>query len=74
MNESHESQRRFRRYDMLQKPGSIGKTEAEQRCLTQHINDDFSSCLAGEKRHRCVHAFLFGDSYLCTHPRHRDFT
>jgi len=59
---------------MLQEPGSTGKAEAEQRCLTQQINDDFSSCLAEEKRNRCVHAFLFGDGYLCTHPRHRDFT
>lgn len=45
----------------------------EGRCRTEHINDNFSSCLAEEKRCRCNYAFLFGDDYLCTHPKHREF-
>ena len=48
-------------------------TEEAQECRTEHINADFSNCLAEEKRYRCKHAFLFVDGYLCTHPKHREF-
>lgn len=59
---------------MMQEPRNPATTELEEQgCLTQHINDEFSNCLAEGKRQRCIHAFLFGDGYLCTHPRHRDF-
>jgi hypothetical protein len=47
--------------------------DREECCRTQPINDNFSSCLAEEKRYRCNYAFLFGDDYLCTHPKHREF-
>lgn len=47
--------------------------DREECCRTQHINDNFSICLAEEKRCRCNYAFLFGDDYLCTHPKHLEF-
>lgn len=56
---------------MLHQP-EIDKEEWEG-CLTQHITAEFSDCLAEEKRYRCNYAFLFGDGYLCTHPKHREF-
>lgn len=58
----------------MQPEPEISENSETERCLTQHINKDFSSCLAEEKRYRCNYAFLFGDGYLCTHPRHREFT
>lgn len=58
---------------MRYEPNCTGQTEVEQRCFTRQISDEFSGCLAERKRHRCIHAFLFGDGYLCTHPRHREF-
>jgi hypothetical protein len=41
---------------------------------TRHINADYSECLAQPQRPGCIHAFLFGDGYLCTHPLHRELT
>lgn len=49
------------------------ENEETRRCLTQKVNDNFSSCLTEGKRYRCNHAFLFGDGYLCIHPRHKEF-
>lgn len=43
------------------------------RCLTTPINDTFSRCLSDRARCRCDYAFLFGDDYLCIHPRHKEF-
>ncbi|GAW66136.1 hypothetical protein GPEL0_01r1373 [Geoanaerobacter pelophilus] len=57
--------------DMTQEQTS--RDREDLRCRTQHINDNFSSCLTEEKRCRCNYAFLFGDDYLCTHPKHREF-
>lgn len=57
---------------MQQRASGNEKTEPG-RCLTGHISENFSSCLAEGRRNRCNYAFLFGDDYLCTHPKHRDF-
>lgn len=54
-------------------PGKEENLSQIDECRTQHINVEFSNCLAGPKRYRCNHAFLFGDEYLCTHPNHREF-
>jgi hypothetical protein len=42
------------------------------QCRTRQINADYSECLAQPLRPGCIHAFLFGDGYLCTHPLHRN--
>lgn len=42
-------------------------------CRTQHLSAEFSNCLAGHKRYRCNYALLFGDGYLCNHPKHNEF-
>ena len=47
--------------------------EEMEECRTGQINAEFSNCLAENKRRRCNHAFLFGDGYLCTHPKHQEF-
>jgi len=55
-------------------PRATGTEKGEQqRCRTKQMNENFSSCLAEGERRRCNYAFLFGDDYLCTHPRHREF-
>lgn len=57
----------------MQKGEGKEQASARQHCHTQHISDDFSGCLAEGTKKRCVWAILFGDDYLCIHPRHREF-
>jgi hypothetical protein len=45
----------------------------ETACRTEQISAEISSCLSGLKRYRCDYAFHFGEGYLCTHPKHREF-
>lgn len=40
-------------------------------CLTKPILDEFSGCLV--EKPSCEFAVRFGFSYLCEHPRHKDF-
>lgn len=59
---------------MLELSGEAdNETSTDSECRTEQINADFSSCLADDKRYHCNYAFLFGDGYLCTHPKHREF-
>lgn len=59
---------------MLQKQTGKENEVADQgECRTQHVTLEFSNCLAEGKRKRCQHAYLFGDGYLCTHPKHSEF-
>ena len=42
-----------------------------QECLTKPLTSAFSGCLV--EKPTCNFAVRFGFSYLCEHPRHKDF-
>lgn len=44
----------------------------DRKCKTIPLVDNFSTCLTNDVE--CEHIFPFGFSYLCLHPKHRDFT
>ena len=41
-----------------------------EECRTHFLTADYSSCLAHPQHNDCIYALLFGDGYLCTHPKH----
>ena len=42
-----------------------------EECLTKPLTTEFSGCLV--ETPACGFAVRFGFSYLCEHPRHKDF-
>lgn len=42
-----------------------------QECLAKPLTRNFSGCL--QENPKCKYATSFGFSYLCEHPRHKDF-
>lgn len=42
-----------------------------RECLTKPLTTKYSGCLV--ETPACDHAVRFGFSYLCDHPRHKDF-
>ena len=42
-----------------------------RECLTKPLVAEYSGCL--QENPECKYAVSFGFSYLCEHPRHKDF-